>query len=181
MRRAWHSRGRRIRRRLCSHPWILFWKREVYRFHMLPARWLYRAPSIRSPAEILFAPRTIPGRTGNVNRSSDERSKYVTAGASSLILSRFASVLPNSIRIARSRRYGVTLKPSRHQQMLPNRPQSRTWSLPTRRNRSCGFFGVAHKLVSCPINNVAFVAIKMGAGPAAAHRRQSKRTCDKSR
>jgi hypothetical protein len=114
MRRAWHSRGRRSRRRLCSHPWILFWKREVYRFHMLPARWLYRAPSIRSPAEILFAPRTIPGRTGNVNRSSDERSKYVTAGASSLILSRFASVLPNSIRIARSRRYGVTLKPGRH-------------------------------------------------------------------
>ena len=44
-------------------------------------RWLCRAPSILSPAEILFARRIIPGRIGDVNRGLDERSKYVTAGA----------------------------------------------------------------------------------------------------
>jgi hypothetical protein len=84
MRRGWHSHVRRIRQRLCLHPWILFWKREVCRFHMQPERWLCRAPSILSPVEILFAPRTIPGRIGDVNRRLDERSKYVTAGAANL-------------------------------------------------------------------------------------------------
>jgi hypothetical protein len=81
MRRGWHSHVRRIRQRLCLRQWILFWKREVCRFHMQPERWLCRAPSILSPVEILFAPRTIPGRIGDVNRRLDERSKYVTAGA----------------------------------------------------------------------------------------------------
>jgi hypothetical protein len=62
-----YSRAQHIRRRLCLHHPILFWRREVVCVHTQPERQPCRPPSILSPTEILFAQEEILARVDGVN------------------------------------------------------------------------------------------------------------------